>query len=126
MEEFYHEYTTDINLGTHVTIDFTCSPASSSVLNSVEELESIFDNIVRDFNLQVVGKVHHKFTPQGVTMCYMLGESHISIHTWPEKNSACLDIFSCRKSLDSNKLVGRVIAYFNTDTYKVNSIDRTI
>ena len=37
----------------------------------------------------------HKFDPQGVTCIAMLAESHISIHTWPEKGMAVCDIFTC-------------------------------
>ena len=37
----------------------------------------------------------HKFNPQGVTCIAMLAESHISIHTWPEKGMAVCDIFTC-------------------------------
>ena len=37
----------------------------------------------------------HKFHPQGVTAFAMLADSHISIHTWPEKNVAKCDIFTC-------------------------------
>ena len=37
----------------------------------------------------------HQFTPQGVTGFALLADSHISIHTWPEKNIAKCDIFTC-------------------------------
>ena len=39
--------------------------------------------------------VSHKFEPQGVTAVALLAESHISIHTWPEKGAAQCDIFTC-------------------------------
>ena len=37
----------------------------------------------------------HQFTPQGVTGFALLADSHISIHTWPEKGEAAVDIFTC-------------------------------
>lgn len=38
----------------------------------------------------------HHFTPNdGVSGVAVLAESHISIHTWPEKGYAALDIFVC-------------------------------
>ena len=38
----------------------------------------------------------HHFTPNGgVSGVLVLAESHISIHTWPERNFAAIDIFMC-------------------------------
>jgi S-adenosylmethionine decarboxylase len=38
----------------------------------------------------------HHFSPNGgVSGVLVLAESHISIHTWPEKNFAAIDIFMC-------------------------------
>jgi len=38
----------------------------------------------------------HHFTPNGgVSGVAVLAESHISIHTWPERDYAALDVFMC-------------------------------
>jgi S-adenosylmethionine decarboxylase len=38
----------------------------------------------------------HRFTPNGgISGVAVLAESHISIHTWPERAYAALDIFMC-------------------------------
>ena len=38
----------------------------------------------------------HQFGPDGgVSGVLVLAESHISIHTWPERNFAAVDIFMC-------------------------------
>ena len=38
----------------------------------------------------------HHFTPNGgVSGVVVLAESHISIHTWPERNFAAIDVFMC-------------------------------
>ncbi|MCB8878920.1 adenosylmethionine decarboxylase [Acidisoma cellulosilytica] len=38
----------------------------------------------------------HHFSPNGgVSGVLVLAESHISIHTWPEKNFAAIDMFMC-------------------------------
>lgn len=43
----------------------------------------------------------HSFGPgQGVTGVALLAESHISIHTWPEYGTACVDIFMCGPAHD--------------------------
>src|SRR6187549_2702137 len=36
-----------------------------------------------------------KFTPQGVTACAVVGESHLALHSWPEEGRLFLDVASC-------------------------------
>ena len=43
-------------------------------------------------------KTHHFGKGQGVSGVAILAESHISIHTWPERNFAAFDIFMCGKT----------------------------
>ena len=38
---------------------------------------------------------HHFGEGQGVSGVVLLAESHISIHTWPERNFVACDIFMC-------------------------------
>jgi S-adenosylmethionine decarboxylase len=46
-------------------------------------------------NSTLIALHSHKFAPQGVTAIALLAESHISIHTWPEKGLAVCDVFTC-------------------------------
>ena len=43
----------------------------------------------------VLGGDFHRFQPNGVSGVLLLAESHISIHTWPEREFAALDVFMC-------------------------------
>jgi S-adenosylmethionine decarboxylase len=72
-----------------------CDPAR---LSSPKALAALFDEIVRDLGLTVVGTpVFHRFPGAGgVTGFAILAESHLSIHTFPEHASACLNLFCCR------------------------------
>lgn len=40
-------------------------------------------------------QLHHFGAGNGVTGVALLAESHISIHTWPERAYAAIDIFMC-------------------------------
>jgi S-adenosylmethionine decarboxylase len=40
-------------------------------------------------------QLHHFGAGGGVTGVALLAESHISIHTWPERDYAAIDIFMC-------------------------------
>lgn len=52
----------------------------------------------------------HKFGAGfGVTGVALLAESHISIHTWPEYGTACVDIFMCGKTNDLNAALAVIV-----------------
>jgi len=54
----------------------------------------------------------HHFSPNGgVSGVLVLAESHISIHTWPEKNFAAIDLFMCGVC-DPNKAIPVLQAAF--------------
>jgi len=53
------------------------------------------ENAAEASGASVVRTIYKKFIPQGVTVLSLLEESHISIHTWPEKGEAAVDIFTC-------------------------------
>jgi S-adenosylmethionine decarboxylase len=72
-----------------------CDP---SRLKSREALTALFDDIVRGLDLRVVGTpAWHVFPhPGGITGVYLLAESHLAIHTFPEHGTICLNLFCCR------------------------------
>lgn len=60
-------------------------------------LRALFDAIVNELSLHPVGDaVWHQFPPPGgLTGLLMLAESHLTVHTFPEHASACINLFCC-------------------------------
>jgi S-adenosylmethionine decarboxylase len=50
----------------------------------------------------IVGKVSKTFTPQGFTVLFLLCESHLAIHTFPEENQTYIELSSCNKQYFDN------------------------
>lgn len=80
-------------------------------LASVAKIKKFFDLIINRVGFTVVFKpVFYKFKPRikgdlaGITGMCVVSESHISIHTWPERNYFAFDIFSC-SDFDENKVI---------------------
>ena len=48
-------------------------------------------------------RVHHFGDRHGVTGFALLAESHVSIHTWPERGYAAVDIFLCGRRHDLDR-----------------------
>ena len=47
--------------------------------------------------LSIITITHKIFQPQGISINILLKESHLSIHTWPEKGKCSIDLFTCNK-----------------------------
>ncbi|MBI2663411.1 S-adenosylmethionine decarboxylase [Candidatus Woesearchaeota archaeon] len=62
----------------------------------------------------------------GYTSIILLAESHISIHTWPEKNLFAIDIFSCKKDYDVKKAEEEIIKFFNVKFYNSQVLFRSV
>ena len=62
----------------------------------------------------------HHFSPNGgVSGVIVLAESHISIHTWPERNFAAVDIFMCG-ACDPYKTIPLLKATFSPNFVNLN------
>lgn len=66
-------------------------------INSCDErfLENVFDNLLKNSDFSILGRVKHYFEPFGFTCLWLLGESHFAIHTFPEENRAYIELSSC-------------------------------
>jgi S-adenosylmethionine decarboxylase len=64
-------------------------------------------------------------TPEdwGISGFVLIAESHISIHTFPEKHYLSLDMFSC-KPFDTQLAVQTIKRYFSIQKYEMNVLDR--
>lgn len=66
---------------------------------NLDDPQAIKDVLCRSAEASKATVLHahmHHFTPYGgVSGVVVLAESHISIHTWPERSFAAIDIFMC-------------------------------
>jgi S-adenosylmethionine decarboxylase len=60
-------------------------------------LAALLDRMVHDLALRPIGAGQwHVFPPPGgVTGMLLLAESHLTVHTFPEHGSLCLNLFCC-------------------------------
>src|SRR5258706_13009216 len=63
-----------------------------------ENVKNVFADILQKSNFQKLGFIEHSFSPQGYTCLWLLGESHLAIHTFPERNKMFFELCSCSKS----------------------------
>lgn len=93
-----------------MTCDTPCTAAGwQSVLDLYECATSNIDDLdwVRATMLEaarvaqatIITDSFHRFEPHGLSGVVVIAESHIAIHTWPERRYAAIDVFTCNSKL---------------------------
>ena len=78
--------------GSHLIIDLW----DARHLDDVGMVEIALRRAVRAAGASLLHLHLHAFTPNGgISGVAVLAESHISIHTWPERGYAAIDVFMC-------------------------------
>ena len=78
--------------GTHLIIDLI----GAKGLDDIALIDRTMRKCIDEAGATLLHIHLHHFTPNaGVSGVAVLAESHISIHTWPERDYAALDVFMC-------------------------------
>lgn len=78
--------------GNHILVELW----DAAHLDDPKLIEDALLQGARDAGATILHSHFHHFSPYaGVSGVVVLAESHISIHTWPEKSYAAIDIFMC-------------------------------
>ena len=113
--------------GKHMICDIK-NITNHTLLSTPKQITDMLDNICKKYNYTILQKSTHEFEPQGFTAIYLLSESHISIHTFPEKQYAAIDIYTCRQYPDNQvylEIYDYLIEQFQADpTQQPTIIDR--
>ncbi len=77
------------------TLSFVFECGEKSLLDNELVVKDLLYEMVALAKLTPLEYISHKFQPQGVSATLILSESHIAIHTWPEKGSGYIILTSC-------------------------------
>jgi S-adenosylmethionine decarboxylase len=80
-------------LGTHCLLELYGCDAER--INDPTFIERILTEAAQVSNATLIKTFVHQFEPQGVTGFALLGESHISLHSWPESGYVAADCYTC-------------------------------
>jgi S-adenosylmethionine decarboxylase len=102
--------------GRHLIIDLW----EAENLDNLEIVEEAMRKVVEVCGATLLHIHLHHFTPNGgISGVAVLAESHISIHSWPERKYAALDVFMCGTS-EPNKSLAVLQEAFNPKNIYVN------
>lgn len=89
-----------------------------NLLNSVAVTRGLLRKVIKELGLTPVGS-RAKFFGPGVTVVYLLGESHMSLHTWPEHGYFYADIATCSVSVSREQIGAAFSTHFNTKFLRI-------
>ncbi len=116
-----------LGFGLHLTLDgYGCSPERLADLDAIYEFLEHCPDLIHMTKIMppYVFKYHAKAPEDwGVSGFVLIAESHISIHTFPERGYLSLDIFSC-KDFDFQQAVAYVTELFGITRHELNLLDR--
>lgn len=116
-----------VNTGAEWLVD--ASGAEVTLLRDAVRLRALMDALVTELDLRVLGESQwHTFPgPGGVTALYMLSESHLSLHTFPEHQYFALNLYHCGARGESLQPDWRALLQARTGahTIRVQCIPRT-
>jgi S-adenosylmethionine decarboxylase len=91
---------------------------------SIKEWDVFIKQCFDEANISLLKTSWHNFDNNGAfTVIYLLAESHLSLHTWPEKNYIALDVFTCGIS-NTELIVEKIINYFEPVNTKMDKLKR--
>ena len=114
--------------GLHVMGDLYDVQCEERFLVDLDLLTEHCIKLVEEVGLSTVGHYFHQFDGGGVTGMIVLAESHMSIHTWPEKKYVTVDVYVCSYSQDNRprarQLYQSLLDTFQPERESSHSVER--
>jgi S-adenosylmethionine decarboxylase len=108
--------------GTHFCVDMR--GCNTELLNDEARLREILLSAAEQASATVLGVQSHAFTPYGVTIVLLLAESHMSIHTWPERQFAAVDVFTCGRTMSSQHAIDYIMEQIGATSSRSTMLER--
>ena len=115
--------------GLHVMGDLYDVQCEACFMVDADLLREHCLRLVEQAGLSSVGDFFHQFDGAGgVTGMVVLAESHMSIHTWPEKNYVTVDVYVCSYTQDNRprarELYQSLLDMFQPQSENSHSVER--
>ena len=92
VNDYFTEKDGTLFAGSHILADFW----GAQNLSDPDHVERAIRETIRTCGATLLKiNLHHFGSMKGISGVALLAESHISVHTWPERNFAAFDIFMC-------------------------------
>ncbi len=111
-------------IGYHYIVE--AAGCDGATIGSTDRMREILTEAARVGGMGVRTSYFYRFSPTGVSGVVIVSESHISIHTWPERGYAALDVFVCGEDAKPEDAIHYIITNMGSTDAHVTEIKRGI
>lgn len=110
--------------GKHLILDlYGCQTA---ILNDKVKIDKLLTECVKISGATVEGKLFKQFEPNGISAVFLLSESHISVHVWPDQKYASIDMYTCGQKCDPSNILDLIEKTFDPEQFTHRLIERGV
>lgn len=115
------------SFGPHVILDF--SECKREILENLQIMFEVLSELPDKIGMTKITQPYvfpySGLVPEdkGITGVVIIAESHLSLHTFPEKGWVFIDIFSC-KPFDTTYVIDYLLKVFIPGTHKITVVER--
>ena len=92
---------------------------NSKLLNDLDYISNICIEAVKRAGATFVSIQTKKFEPQGLTVLILLEESHLTYHSYPEKQFAAINCYTCGTNTKPDKAIDFIIEQLKPNPNRV-------
>jgi S-adenosylmethionine decarboxylase len=108
--------------GDHYLVDLHgCNP---DLISAVETVRNVLLDAAVKSKSTIIDDRFHQFEPYGASGVIIIAESHFSVHTWPEKKFAAVDIFTSGTRMKPQLAIDIMKAGYGADHVNVVKVAR--
>lgn len=93
-------------------------------INDIEFLKEHMYKAAEKSGASILAMEYEAFKPCGATVLILLSESHLSIHTYPEKGFAAIDGYTCGDDVDPEVAINYLLSIFEPEKIYSSKIIR--
>ena len=118
-------------IGIHLVVDLFDITNENFKYFLFKENFAKFDEIIEDSlkrnHMHLLNKTVHYFDspPGAFTLLYLLSESHLSMHSWPEHGYLAVDIFTCG-NCNTKNIIDDILNTLKPGKYNITSLKRGV
>ncbi len=111
-------------LGNHILLELW--GVGSDLLDDAPALEHGLVEAASRGGAHVLEGRFRNFSPHGISGVIILSESHITVHTWPERGYAAVDIFTCGAAAIGERVSHQVLDALAPSSHEIRRVQRGV